>query len=87
MTVEIRYSPDATDTPALMQKLADLLCDKGLEFWGFHQVMGSVEKELPAGYHTVLDFLVDYAMALDLFSTGHLDKYMPPDDDELTPNP
>jgi hypothetical protein len=87
MTVEVRYFPDAADTPALMQKLADLLCDKGLEFWGFHNVIGSVEKHLPEGYHSLLDFLVDYAMALDLFSTGDLDKYMPPDDEELTVYP
>lgn len=70
-------------SPVLMQKLADLLTDRGLDFWGFHGVIGSVQKNLPDGYFSLLDFLVDYAMAVDLLDGGFLDKYLPEDESDL----
>jgi hypothetical protein len=69
-------------TPAELQKLADLLCDKGLDFWGFHNVWGSVQKNLPDGYSTMAELCCDYELAETLHSVGMLDAYMPSDDDE-----
>ena len=68
-------------TPDKLQKLADLLCDKGLEFWGFHHTWGSVEKDMPAGYFTMAELCADYELATVLHSVGELDAYMPPDDE------
>lgn len=70
-------------SPVLMQKLADLLTDPGLDFWGFHCVIASVQKDLPDGYCDLLDFLTDYSLAIDLLDSGQLDDYLPLDESDL----
>lgn len=69
-------------TPAQLQKFADLLTDKGLDFWGFHNVWGSVEKHMPEGYTSMLELCTAYELAETLSMHGELDAYLPEDDDQ-----
>lgn len=69
-------------TPSQLQRFADLLTDKGLEFWGFHNVWGSVQKDMPDGYSTMSELCAAYELAETLHSVGELDAYLPEDDDQ-----
>lgn len=69
-------------TPSQLQRFADLLTDKGLEFWGFHNVWASVEKHMPDGYTTMPELCAAYELAQTLHSVGELDAYLPEDEDQ-----